>query len=347
MDKIREYCKEIVATQINRIIQPERMDEFLHMVANFPHMRYENVLLLLYQMPEAMVVCGKCAWRHLNTKIKEGERAIALFAPRFAENIVSDIEERAFLYQEIVGVYDVTQTEQGKIDVLPKPEIISLEQILKERFDVIIFEDFDETAIKSKLLQSLYSETEHILYMGKGIAETKRELEYLKLYVRLLVQEEAEKEYIQYTEEAERFLLNILCRHFGLLYTLEECYRRSKLYQSAWEEKRYFLEQLSKLAHRAVSELSGQRNLSFEETVFCNIFFETEVQEDTLLYIGKAIELAADKEMKDRLQDFMLLVRNMNNDTYRRLYTMRMEQKLFSYPPVNIKEQEMRDEINE
>ena len=60
-----------------------------------------------------------------------------------------------------------------------------------------------------------------------------------------------------------------------------------------------------------------------------------------MLYIGKAIELAADKEMKDRLQDFMLLVRNMNNDTYRRLFTMRMEQKLFSYPPVMIKEQEI------
>lgn len=344
MDKIREYCKEIVATQINRIIQPERMDEFLHMVANFPHMRYENVLLLLYQMPEAMVVCGKCAWRHLNTKIKEGERAIALFVPRFAENIVSDIEERVFLYQEIVGVYDISQTEYGKKEVLPKPEELLPEQLLRKHFNIAILDDYEG---RCKLLYSVYSEKEHILYMRQGIGEQQMESECLKWYVKLLVKEEAEKEYISYTDEMERFLLNIVYRHFGRMYSMEECHRQSKLYQSAGEEKRYFLEQLSKLAHRAVSELSGQRNLSFEETVFCNIFFETEVQEDTLLYIGKAIELAADKEMKDRLQDFMLLVRNMNNDTYRRLYTMRMEQKLFSYPSVNIKEQEMRDEINE
>ena len=228
MNKVREHCNKIVTAQINKIVQPEQIGDFLQMMAKFPHMGYENILLLLQQMPDASVVCGKGAWKRMNTEIRNGERAIALFIPGLAENISTDSSEKVFLYQEMVGVYDVTQTEQEKIDVLPKPEIFSLEQILKERFDVIIFEDFDGTAIKNKLLQSLYSETEHILYMRKGMTEQKRELEYLKLYVRLLVQEEAEKEYIQYTEEAERFLLNILCRHFGLLYTLEECYRWSK-----------------------------------------------------------------------------------------------------------------------
>ena len=173
------------------------------------------------------------------------------------------------------------------------------------------------------------------------MTEQKRELEYLKLYVRLLVQEEAEKEYIQYTEEAERFLLNILCRHFELLYTLEECYRWSKLYQAEETEKRRFLGQLSKLVHKATSELSGQRVLSFEETALCNIFFATESQEEILLRIGTAVEFTVDKEMKDRLQEFMSLVRDMSEETYRKLYSMRMELKLFSYPPVMIKEREI------
>ena len=243
MNKVREHCTEIVKSQINKIVQPEQIDDFLQMMAKLPHMGYENIFLLLQQMPDASVVCGKGAWKRMNTEIRNGERAIAMFVPRLAENISTDSSEKVFLYQEIVGVYDVAQTEQGKIEVLPKPEIVSLEQILKERFDTIIFEDLDGTAIKSKLLQSLYSETEHILYMRKEIAEQKRELEYLKLYVRLLVQEEAEKEYIQYTDEAERFLLNILCRHFGLLYTLEECYRQSNLYQAEERDKRRFLGQ--------------------------------------------------------------------------------------------------------
>ena len=341
MNNMREHCKEILAAQINKIVQPEQIGDFLQMMAKLPHMGYENILLLLQQMPDASVVCGKGAWKCMNTEIRNGERAIAMFVPRLADNISTDSSEKVFLYQEMVGVYDVSQTEQGKKDVPPKSEMISLEQILKERFDTIIFEDFDGTAIKSKLLQSLYSETEHILYVRTGIAEQKRELEYLKLYVRLLVQEEAEKEYIQYTDEAERFLLNILCRHFGLLYTLEECYRQSKLYQAEEREKRRFLGQLSKLVHKATSELSGQRVLSFEETALCNIFFETESQEDVLLYVGTAVEFTVDKEMKDRLQEFMSLVRDMNKETYRKLYSMRMEQKLFSYPPVMIKEQEI------
>lgn len=341
MNNVKEHCKEILSAQINRIVQPEQIGVFLQMMAKLPHMGYENILLLLRQMPDASVVCGKVAWKCMNTEIRNGERAIAMFVPRLAENISTDSSEKVFLYQEIVGVYDAAQTEQGKIEVLPKPEIVSLEQILKERFDVIIFEDFDGTAIKNKLLQSLYSETEHILYMRKGMTEQKRELEYLKLYVRLLVQEEAEKEYIQYTEEAERFLLNILCRHFELLYTLEECYRWSKLYQAEETEKRRFLGQLSKLVHKATSELSGQRVLSFEETALCNIFFATESQEEILLRIGTAVEFTVDKEMKDRLQEFMSLVRDMSEETYRKLYSMRMELKLFSYPPVMIKEREI------
>ena len=99
-----------------------------------------------------------------------------------------------------------------------------------------------------------------------------------------------------------------------------------------------FLAKLSRLTHKAVAELSGQKVLSFEETALCNIFFETEIQEETVLRIAMAMELAADKEIRDRLEKFMQLVRNMREGIYQKLYTMRIEQKLFSYPPVTIKE---------
>lgn len=344
MDKIREHCKKLVTIQINKIIQPEKIEDFLWMMAKFPNMSYENILLLLQQMPEASLVCGKMAWKNLNKEIKNGERAIALFAPKIVENISAEAEKGVFLYQEIVAVYDISQTTYERIEVLPKQEMISPEQVLREHYDIAVLDDFEG---KCKLLYSVYSEKEHILYVRQGIGEQQRESEYLKWYVRLLLQEEAEKEYVLHTDEMERFLLNVIYRHFGLIYSLDEYHCQNRLYQMKEEEKRCFLEQLSRLAQRTISQLSGQTYLSFEETVFCNVFFETEVQEDTLIYIGKTIELVVDKEMKGRLQDFMLLVRNMNNDTYQRLYTMRMEQKLFSYPPVNIKEQKMRDEINE
>ena len=338
MEKLREHGKEIVKAQIHAMLQQKQIDVFLQMAAKFPYMSYENILLLLYQMPEASLVCGKRAWKHLNTEIRNGECAIALFAPKLAENISTDAAERIFLYREIVGVYDISQTEHKNKEEIPKSELVSPEQLLRERFDIIIFEDLDGTVIRNKLFQSSYSETERILYVRTGIVESKRELEYLRLYIKLLVQKEAEKEVIRYSDEMERFLLNIIYRHFGLLYTSEECHRQSKLYQAEEAEKRMFLEKLSQLTHRAAAELSGQNVLSFWETALCNIFFETERQEETVLRIGMAMELAAEKEIKGRLEEFMLLVRNMREEIYQKLYSIRMEQKLFSYPPVNIKE---------
>ena len=53
------------------------------------------------------------------------------------------------------------------------------------------------------------------------------------------------------------------------------------------------------------------------------------------------MEFTVDKEGKDRLQEFMSLVRDMNKETYRKLYSMRMEQKLFTYPPIMIREREI------
>ena len=338
MEKLREHAKEIVKAQVHAMLQQKQIDVFLQMAAKFPYMSYENVFLLLYQMPEASLVCGRRAWKHLNTEIRNVERAIALFAPKLAENISADAAEGMFLYREIVGVYDISQTEHKNKEEIPKSELVSTERLLRERFDIIIFDDLDGTVIKNKLFQSLYSETEHILYVRTGIAESKRESEYLRLYIKLLVQKEAEKEVIRYSDEMERFLLNVIYRHFGLLYTSEECHRQSELYHAEEEEKRMFLEKLSKLTHRAAAELSGQNVLSFEETALCNIFFETERQEETVLRIGMAMELAAEKEIKGRLEEFMLLVRNMREEIYQKLYAIRMEQKLFSYPPVNIKE---------
>ena len=103
--------KEIVKAQIHTMLQQKQIDVFLKMAAKFPYMSYENILLLLYQMPAASLVCGKRAWKHLNTEIRNGERAIALFAPKLAENISTDAAEGMFLYREIVGVYDISQTE--------------------------------------------------------------------------------------------------------------------------------------------------------------------------------------------------------------------------------------------
>ena len=93
---MKQKCESIIKEQLQEIRCEHGMKEYLTMLARFPQMGYENVLLLMYLFPEATMVCGKGAWKNYQADIKVGERAIPLLCPLGA---VGDSEVCSFMAQ--------------------------------------------------------------------------------------------------------------------------------------------------------------------------------------------------------------------------------------------------------
>jgi len=102
---MKQKCESIIKEQLQEIRSEHGMKEYLIMLARFPQMGYENVLLLMYLFPEATMVCGKGAWKNYQADIKAGERAIPLLCPLGA---VGDMTKVSY---GVVGVFDISQVQ--------------------------------------------------------------------------------------------------------------------------------------------------------------------------------------------------------------------------------------------
>ena len=66
---MKQKCESIIKEQLQEIRSEHGMKEYLTMLARFPQMGYENVLLLMHLFPEATMVCGKGAWKNYQADI--------------------------------------------------------------------------------------------------------------------------------------------------------------------------------------------------------------------------------------------------------------------------------------
>ncbi len=107
---------------------------FLKLADSFYHYSFGNLMLILFQRPEASYVAGFRDWQRRNRCVKRGEKGIAILAPCFYPDKKDPDKSRIFF--KTVYVFDVTQTE-GE----PLPDEIDWKspennQILNERLEV-------------------------------------------------------------------------------------------------------------------------------------------------------------------------------------------------------------------
>ena len=93
----------------------------------FHHYSFHNLILILFQRPDATRVAGFNAWKKLNRFVKKGEKGIMIFAPcTYRYKINEDGEEKTAV--GIKGfkptyVFDVSQTEGEELEDVPEPHI--------------------------------------------------------------------------------------------------------------------------------------------------------------------------------------------------------------------------------
>ena len=95
----------------------ETLHRFLAVLARFHRYSFGNVLLIMFQRPDATRIAGFQTWKSLGRYVKKGEKGIAIMAPMMlrrrdeATSAAQDQPERLVLRFKVVHVFDVVQTE--------------------------------------------------------------------------------------------------------------------------------------------------------------------------------------------------------------------------------------------
>ncbi len=325
---MKQKCESIIKEQLQEIRSEHGMKEYLTMLARFPQMGYENVLLLMHLFPEATMVCGKGAWKNYLADIKAGECAIPLLCP------VSTAGDTITVSYGIVGVFDVLQVQAKEAShIEPITKALSVEHIWKENYSYIVMEDNNGEYIRSKLLKSTVNEDEHTIYLRKGLPEESREEELLKLYVKMLLRKTG---VTLFEEELCDYLQIVLKQYFDCFSVHDVKVRYSELFSSPEDEFRGFLRNLSIHVMKMVSELIGQNFLSFNETALCNIFFEPEALAEVVVHVMDAAERADTEEIQQELLAFSHRISAMTQEEYQVIQGLRNKQQLYSFPMPSI-----------
>ena len=325
---MKQKCESIIIEQLQEIRSEHGMKEYLNMLARFPQMGYENVLLLMHLFPEATMVCGKGAWKNYQADIKAGEHAIPLLCPL---SVVGDMTKVSY---GVVGVFDISQVQNREaVHIEPVIKAYSVEHIWKENYSYVVMEDVNEEYIRSRLLKSTVNEDEHTIYLRKGLSEESRENELLKLYVKMWIKK---AEVAVFEEELCDYLQIVMKRYFGYILEQDGKVRFSELFVSQEDEFCGFLRSLSFHVLRMISEITGQNFLSFNETALCNIFFEPEELAEVVMHVMDAAEQADTEDMQQELLAFSNRVSAMTQEEYQVIRGLRNKQQLFSFPLPNI-----------
>ncbi|MCX6513063.1 MAG: ArdC family protein, partial [Actinobacteria bacterium] len=115
---------------VSGLISGDDWAQMLAVAARFHHYSPANILMILRQRPEATQVAGYRTWAKLGRHVRRGERAIAIWAPRFVPGEDGELSLQGF---RLAKVFDFAQTEGP-----PLPEV--LPQMLGEHCDERLIE---------------------------------------------------------------------------------------------------------------------------------------------------------------------------------------------------------------
>lgn len=123
------------------------LDAYLRALGRFHRYSFGNVMLIMFQKPDATQVAGFHTWRTMGRTVKKGEKGIAIFAPMMIKPKDADNQQRANtgdknpapqLRFRVVHVFDASQTEGEPLPTLtrvggdPRDALARLENAVRD-----------------------------------------------------------------------------------------------------------------------------------------------------------------------------------------------------------------------
>lgn len=114
----RSEVLQCLADGVSRLTTTDAWQRYLDCQSRFHSYSFGNVLLIVFQRPDATRVAGFHTWRKLNRTVRRGEKALWIMAP-MASKVASSIEGggddeidgRAVWGFRPVPVFDISQTD--------------------------------------------------------------------------------------------------------------------------------------------------------------------------------------------------------------------------------------------
>ena len=112
--------------RITKIKSSKEFKQLLKVMVTFHRYSVRNCMLIMMQSPNATLVAGFKKWIKLNRKVRKGEKAIWILAPRVGKKVEEkdgEEVESQFMFFVSVPVFDIGQTDG---EPLPNPTALKI-----------------------------------------------------------------------------------------------------------------------------------------------------------------------------------------------------------------------------
>lgn len=128
-DRVAELHDQLEAA-FQAMTTGEDWQRMLEVASRFHDYSLNNLLLILWQRPDATRVAGYRKWQELGRQVRRGERSIRIFAPvrRWVEDEDDDgapIRVQRVVAFKAVSVFDVSQTDGEPLPDVDRPRLLS------------------------------------------------------------------------------------------------------------------------------------------------------------------------------------------------------------------------------
>ena len=286
-----------------------------------PGLDYRNVLLVFNRNPQASCVCGRMAWEGMGGVVKEGAEGVVLALPK-----IQYVDGKYILKIYSVKGYGMEDTA-GR-DVSVEPQIHNIADKITQRTGAV-WEMVGSDAMGDRAGRGYYDAGQHVFYLVKGSAGEQLARDCLGLYVDYCMLQEGVADCL--IKHAVSYLIY---EHFRLKHTVIGALFK-KLGEGSPEERLAFLQRVCSMGDRILSDLEGDI-LNFNETAILNDIMVTDRKEELLNLLGQAETDLAGTVVERDILELKGKIGCARVGVTERLYRLRTEKMLYSYPPVKL-----------
>ena len=338
---------EVIADSMKKYFTPENLPKILDMYVRFPQMPYYNLLLIAIQCPKASLICGRQAWEIYGGEII-GQKPIILLTPTFM--LLDEIDEdnstligkAGQLTLKASPCYDVSQVnipEEKMLALVNKTETPNFIDALRKHNQRVLEDDINNPKIKHSLIQSVYEYDSNTLLLNPRISPEEKQKQALKAFVTRYINktycdvENQHNDIAKYWSELQDYATEILERYYGIAGTFETT--PSELFDETSVVQGAFLRELRETVFTLIQSLDKQPSLSFNETMFCNIFLKSTDRVEILNEVNDIVDRTYSQQLLQDLLAFRQLFiskRVISDESIEELYRKKETQELFTFP---------------
>lgn len=322
-----EKLTGILEQELTNVFESENYKLYLSAMAVFHKYSFRNTMLILHQLPNASYIAGFNAWKDLNRYVKEGEKAIKIFAPAPYKTKIDEIQrdgngeiirdgdgnpvtkekEITVPAFKAAPVYDISQTDGEPLPELGGGELVGtvenyeefwsvLKKISPFPIELIEFEPGDTAQGYCHYGEDAKITVRNDMSEIETIAAAIHEISHAKLHnytiEELAMLPPEEKKTRRMREVEAESVAFVVCKHFGI-----ETGESSFPYIASWSKDKEMPELKASLS--TIQKTSAELIDDIEE----NLIVREKEQEKTKETVMRKLPPEKQEEIKDAVKD--------------------------------------------